>query len=392
MFDRRVQRLGATCLLALGMLLSLAAAETAPDASALLRAGAYPQLEQHYAAVQRQFATGKISGDELRNAFRAFYPTDPDLSAQLDEWVAAYPTSYVALLARGIYWKRRGWDERGGNYMADTSPLQIGHMDDAMTKALKDLGASIDREPKPFLSYFHILDTGRQYLSGVQLRTVYDKAAALDPNSLGLHIKLMMSLAPKWGGSAGAMRNFFEESKKSKLSAADLDLLESLAYGGAGFEFRRAGNTTAAEAAYFKAWKLGPDDTCECIANELNHLLYDTRQYDADIAFLTEYLQRKPGSLWALANRGAAEYQSGRPQNAIRDWLIPAEAGDSYSQNLLGRLYLTGYGELIQPDYPSSVHWLRQAAAQGEAEALQNLPQAEKLAAQRGTLSDQAVP
>jgi len=99
------------------------------DASSLLRAGRFQELDDHYSAVQRQFDAGKISGDELRNEFRSFYPTDRDLEATLDGWVRAFPKSYVARLARAIYYKRVGFEERGGEYISKTSAARIRNMD-----------------------------------------------------------------------------------------------------------------------------------------------------------------------------------------------------------------------------------------------------------------------
>jgi hypothetical protein len=50
------------------------------DASSLLRSGEFQQLQDYYSKVQKQFDEGKISGDDLRNEFRSFYPTDRDLA------------------------------------------------------------------------------------------------------------------------------------------------------------------------------------------------------------------------------------------------------------------------------------------------------------------------
>ena len=64
------------------------------------------------------------------------------------------------------------------------------------------------------------------------------------------------------------------------------------------------------------------------------------------------------------------------------DLSAAAVAGDGFSQNQLGMLYLNGAGE-VKPDYKQSVFWLSKAAAQGEAQAQALLPQAEALAAER---------
>ena len=74
----------------------------AKDATQELRQEHYQSLDADYSAIQRKFERGEITGENLRDAFRAFYPTDGDLAAKYDGWVKAFPHSYVARLARGI--------------------------------------------------------------------------------------------------------------------------------------------------------------------------------------------------------------------------------------------------------------------------------------------------
>jgi hypothetical protein len=351
------------------------------NASALLRAGDYQKLNEYYAGIQQKFDAGEISGDQLRDAFRAFYPTDRDLAVKFNEWVTAYPKSYVARLARGIYYKKVGLEERGERYISETSKSQIEGMDRAMTQAASDLGTSIGLDPKPFLSYFHTMDIGRQYVSNEQLRKVFDSAAALEPNSFGLRTKFMLALEPRWGGSTRAMRSFLEECRHTTLTAGELGQLEAMVLDEEGAQYRADGNLSGAEAAYRKALALGP---CPCanVRNDLNNVLFDTHQYTAAIELLDQYLRETPTDLWALANRGTAKLGANRPQEAIVDLSAAAVAGDGFSQNQLGMLYLNGAGE-VKPDYKQSVFWLSKAAAQGEAQAQALLPQAEALAAER---------
>ena len=110
-------------------------------------------------------------------------------------------------------------------------------------------------------------------------------------------------------------------------------------------------------------------------------MLFESYRYEAAITLLDDYLQQKPGDLWALANRGSAKLAVRRPREAIEDWRQAAEAGDSYSEDHLGMLYLTGFPDTLEPDLPKSIYWLRKAAEQGEAEAQANLPRAVNLAA-----------
>jgi hypothetical protein len=42
------------------------------DASGMLQQGKFQQLDSEFSAVQQRFERGEITGDEARNAFRAF--------------------------------------------------------------------------------------------------------------------------------------------------------------------------------------------------------------------------------------------------------------------------------------------------------------------------------
>ena len=57
---------------------------------------------------------------------------------------------------------------------------------------------------------------------------------------------------------------------------------------------------------------------------------------------------------------------------ALAAYKIGAEGGNAYCQNQLGSMYYLGRG-IDSPDYKQAVVWLEKAAAQGQANALNNL-------------------
>jgi TPR repeat protein len=85
-------------------------------------------------------------------------------------------------------------------------------------------------------------------------------------------------------------------------------------------------------------------------------------------------LKAKPVDIWALSNRGLAFYESGNPSGAFDDWSRSANAGDAFSQNRLGVLYMTGIPVHLTPDFNVGIEWLKKAAAQGNKDAQRNLP------------------
>jgi hypothetical protein len=193
-----------------------------------LRAGQYQELNSRFSQVQVEFENGKISGDDLRAQFRDFYATDPDLAAKLDGWVRQYPNSYVARVARGIYYKKVGFEARGTAYIRDTSQSQIDGMTAAFEKAIADLRGSIEMSPKPFLSYFHLLDIGNAVGAKEELRAIYDHANSLDPTSYAVRLKYMNTLQTRWGGSLEEMQNFYSECQRAGLTHAQNKELQGL--------------------------------------------------------------------------------------------------------------------------------------------------------------------
>jgi tetratricopeptide (TPR) repeat protein len=359
----------------------------AQNATELLRGDHFQKLETDYSALQLKFEQSKISSEKLLDEFRAFYPTDKDLAAKYDGWVSAFPRSYVARLARGIYYKKVGFEERGGDYISNTSDTKLEKMDAALSKATKDFGDSIPMTAKPFLSYFHMIDIGRAYVGPAETRRLYEQAVRLDPHSFDVRLKFMVALQTRWGGSLEQMQQFLEECRHASFPARQFQRLESMVYEDAGWSSENAGDPAAAELAYRKAIELDSADCTSCLVSSLTTILMKERKYADAIPFFDRYLKAKPGDSWALANRGLSYYQSGRPFEAFNDWTLSAAAGDAFSQNRLGVLYMTGIPGHVSPDPKQGIEWLRKAAEQGNPDAQRNLP----IALSRSTAQGEAL-
>jgi len=134
----------------------------------------------------------------------------------------------VARVAQGIYYKKVGFEARGTNYIQDTSQSQIDGMTAAFEKSVADLRASLNMGPKPFLSYFHLLDIGRAVGAKENLRSLFDHALGLDPTSYAVRLKYMVTLEPRWGGSMEEMRNFYAECQSTGLTDAQNKELQGM--------------------------------------------------------------------------------------------------------------------------------------------------------------------
>jgi tetratricopeptide (TPR) repeat protein len=380
---RRYLIVVALCLVASGPAIS--APNLTPDATDLLQRGDFQHLEQYFSGIQGQFRSGQASAEELRNAFRAFYPTDRSLAPKYDAWVKTYPNSYAARVARAIYYKKIGYEERGGNYLSETGETQIGKMDQAMQKAIGDFGASIKMDPKPFLSYFNMIDITSSYAGIAYTRQMYDHAINLAPMFVDVRRKYMLALEDKWGGSLEQMQEFFNECKQQALPESQLNTLKSMVYEDAALKLEQSGNLAAAESAYRKAIELGGTECDTCLAFSLSKILVQENKVAEAIPFLDRYVKDHPLDMPTLEWRASLDLKVGNVPEAVADLTKAADAGDSAAQNQLGVLYMTGVPGFIRPDAAKGVELLRQSAAQGNVQARYNLPGAENVLASQSS-------
>jgi tetratricopeptide (TPR) repeat protein len=367
---------------------AISASNATPEATDLLRKGDFQHLEQYFSGIQGRFRSGQASAEELRNAFRAFYPTDRSLAPKYDAWVNKYPNSYAARVARGIYYKKIGYEERGGNYVSQTSEMQLANMDQAMQNAIRDFGDSIKMDQKPFLSYFNMIDITSSYAGIAYTRQIYDHAIRLAPTIVDVRRKYMLALEGKWGGSLEQMKEFLDECKRESLPKAQLDALESMVYEDQALTLEQAGDHAGAESAYRKAIELGGTDCDTCVALSLSNVLVGENKIADAIPFLNRYVADHPLDMSILEWRASLYLMIRKVPEAMADLTKAADAGEPAGQNQLGVLYMTGVPELMNPDAAKGVAWLRQAAAQGNVDAKRNLPGAEsKLASQSAAKS-----
>ncbi|MEP6890001.1 MAG: hypothetical protein ABI955_04810 [Nitrospirota bacterium] len=85
------------------------------------------RLDPNFLTPER-FENGTISEIQLRNIYRQFYDLDEQSLAKLEAWKNAISGSYAAHLIRGVHFKRKAGDARGGKYISQTSTDKIQRM------------------------------------------------------------------------------------------------------------------------------------------------------------------------------------------------------------------------------------------------------------------------
>lgn len=336
----------------------------------MVRAGDFGRLDRYYSAVQSSYDAGRISDKALRSAFRHFYDTAPDLGTQYASWVKKMPNSYVAHLARAIYYVRTGKRSRGNKFISETGEAQLNGMDEAFAVAMEELQKSASLERKPLLTVFYELDIGLYYGDAAQNRRLLQQSLAIDRNNFIAREMYMLTLQTAWGGSTAQMKGFLATCEAAGLPAADITELTSLIVANEAWIDDLHGNFKRAGQEYLEAERLSPGGICLlCAGSDF----MSARDYPDAVQALSGYLARNPDSAEALSLRAFAYFALNRTPEGMSDCGHAAALGNSSCQYMLGWAYSIGaYG--VSMNRTTSIKWLTLAAKQGNKDAEKLLP------------------
>ena len=340
----------------------------------LLNSGNLAELDRRFSAVQRAYEKGVVTDEDLRAAFRVFYPTAAALAPRYDAWVSAYPQSYVAHLARGIYYTKVGEDSRGGDTLSNTSAEQLQGMERAFQKASADFDASMELDTRPLLTYLHAMSIALYEGEGAQTRGLLDLAIKADPGNFIVREKYIGTLEPRWGGSTEQMYAFLEESRKAGLSSAHLARLKAVILADEAQTHWLAKEYAEAERDYRAAISLGDTECLSCLAS----VLIEDRKDEQAIPVLSQILGENPGDIRSLQLRAHAYWRLGKMREANADFTTAADQGDPFAATDLGRFNMSGVPGVLAANPELAVSWFRKSAAQGNLAGSMELEKALK--------------
>ena len=127
----------------------------------LLEQRDYPELERVLGGLQLAFEADESASASLENAYHAFDKVPRGADAAFNEWAKKYPSSYVALTARGSYFYYQGLDARGTAYFRNTPAKNIRAMRSYLGWARLDLEHSLTLTTKPYLSRMTLMSIDR---------------------------------------------------------------------------------------------------------------------------------------------------------------------------------------------------------------------------------------
>ena len=333
----------------------------------------YAELEQSFKQHLDLYARNEITAEELANMFETFSKTS-GLDPRYDEWINAYPESYSARLARGIFRSATAWEKRGNDYANNTTDSQFRRFDETLEDARADLLLSLKLYARPVNSYRYLIRVSK----GLGLddeRDWLDAALKLDPKAYNPRFEYMDSIAPKWGGDEDLMAEFLEESNKSPMSDKHKKIIE-------GKYFYLLGE----QAKFGKDWKTAADNFYKYYLtnkNPANLQMSGQSLFDGDFKDLAfqrfdQLVKDHPEYPYGYELRAYLyEFHFKNIEKAIADYLAAAELGANWSQNRMGWFYMMGIN--VPVDYSKARRLLEMAAKQGNNTAKENLVILERL-------------
>lgn len=350
------------------------AAPTKSEVQALLASGEFAVLDKRLGEIQRAYAAGTASDEDLRAAFRAFYFTDAAFESPFAAWIKASPKSYAAHLGRGIYYKYVGNERRGTDWASKTTDEQFAGMREAHEIAAQELTTSLKLDKKPILSYLHLIDIANNSGDRDEMQRLYAKALAIDPRTFIVREKYLGTLQTRWGGSLEEMTAFVESARSAGLTQTQMARLNAIVREEEGWLHEtRGGDLTAAAESYRAAALLDPDRACvECGPwYKRAFILQKQGDYLGAIAAIEPVLKSHPDNRDALDLRAFCTLKLGMiSQRAIADLTHSAELGSAWAQLELGKLYIYG-APIVPTNRDLAKKWLFLAASQGKEEAMQ---------------------
>lgn len=236
----------------------------------------------------------------LADAFYAFQMQSTEPAALLDEWVERFPKSYAARLARGVYFSRMGWEQRGTQSARETSAENFRGMQHYFALARGDLEASLAMSPRPVLSYQYLINIANTGHSYAEAAFWLDNALKLDPYAARVRTAYLYGLRPEWGGSLEEMEEFVAVTRRYP-DHPKLDFIVRLLEAGV---LERRCRSAQEDHHYERALEyctqaLALDKSVDNLTQHAYVLSY-LQRYEEALAHITQALELSPEDTWAL--------------------------------------------------------------------------------------------
>lgn len=343
------------------------------DAHVKLVSRDYAGLERQYGRYLDSYVTNKISEEELSLKF-AVFSKGSGFESRYDEWVSAYPKSYSARLARGVYRVADAWNKRSTKFANETTDEQFRGFTETLELAASDLQASLELFPKPVESYRQLINASKG-LKHDSARSLLDAALKLDPKAYYPRDAYLLTITPKWGGSELLMSKFIKQCKSSSMSDKNKAHIEGMQYYYLAEQAWWRKDYKTSSELYLKAYRFH---------NNPDWLEWSGRSaVDGgfkDMAFqrFDELIKLHPTYAYGFSYRGFLyETYVKNDEKAFKDYVVASNLGSDWAQNRVGWWYMTG--KYVAKDFDKAEAYLRRSADQHNKTAIENLVNLDKL-------------
>lgn len=333
----------------------------------VLSARDYAGLEKIFNPYLVSYEKNKISEDELSMRFSVFSGMF-DVESELDGWVQAYPTSYAARLAHGIYYVEEAWRKRGDLMGDRTSNKQFAGFNEYLKKSHAELTASLRLYARPVESYRYLIRVAKGQ-DGEEERQMLDLALRLDPAAVQPRLEYLDAVTPRWGGDEKQMAAVLKEGKQSRMSAHDKAQLEGRYYLAMAQDARLRKNYRAGSDYFYMGYKASGEENALLFSAEI---AIDAEDPTLALDRLNELLKVFPKSANGYDYRAKVyEYKFNDMEHAVQDYVKAADLGSAWSQNHIGWFYMKGIK--VPVDFKKARRYLELSANQGNRTAKENL-------------------
>ncbi len=317
----------------------------------MVRAKKYADLQRRMDGFLAAYVDGKITDEELFYEFGAFDRWGPWLTPILQEWVDRYPRSFAAHHAMSLHVSSMAWQIRGSALSKDTPVQQMSEFTERLRSARGWSLRSIPLHTKPILAYQQLMANAKAITFDVQLPApstavqatklaeiprpdvlpILQESIRIQPDNTVVRNAYVWVLAPRWGGSFEALREYAKPSTHSDLPA---DRSASVSYEAT---MQIASDFWFLERLEEAVSTYGPFISIGQIRLKQRRFEDALRAGDAALALV-------PGSAEANRVRAPALRGLGRHAEAVALLRKLTSEGWPDVQYLLGEYYLTGTG------------------------------------------------
>lgn len=344
----------------------------------LLRSRQFQQLESHYNILQKRYEQDHTLNDwQLLVQYQPFYDTTPENEALLTEWIFQFPDSYAARLARGIYYRKVGEQNRGCKWINETPAENIAQLSKYLDLATDDLLLSRSLAKKPIVSIVHLLNVTKHRDGDMGNRYWLDEANRIDPLNYGARRRYMRTLTPRWGGSYEEMYEFLQECRSQHVPAESIRIFEAIIHEDIANMLRHDRKPAEAFIHYRQALMfLRGIENEETVASlkGLIHSAKESNSLDRVSDEIDQYLRLTPHDPSVLSYRGWLQEKRGRTVEAMEDFRKAADQGHAWSQFRIGQALFYSSAPM-QNKHQDALAWIRKSADQGYEPAVKLLRQ-----------------